>query len=394
MLKSELNGIQIILDEISGRKQFVTEFLAIEIEDTSKRIQIAWQKACFSGNSERTLRRYFQYHLQGISDILDRLQVFLNNNGECYNNSICSLMQDKLCFLFYHLKNNYSNYLDLNIRSPIIISDRTGQELLDKSIVLELKLKQSSIDVSLITCLSNWLQQFRSEAISRTFSLSQLEHFVRIFSEIEYSLLLDSEIDVANVISTRLIALNFNYLGFFYYLQKRFKSKSVDNIEVEPMIFFQQLKLEMKMVVKSTQIYDANWPDLNKMLFIWSDEEIANLKLTIKDSERANRIMNRYKLFNNVSVAHLACLIQLLQRDNYFGDTSLTDVFKFVSLNYRTKRQNRISAHSLSKEFYSISQITAARVKDQLQRMIARINRDYFPVLAALFLLVYVRSKN
>jgi hypothetical protein len=54
-------------------------------------------------------------------------------------------------------------------------------------------------------------------------------------------------------------------------------------------------------------------------------------------------------------------------------------VFKFFSRNFETKRQKSVSAGSLSKEYYSTSQVTAAVVRDMLQKMIARIDRNFFP---------------
>jgi len=84
-----------------------------------------------------------------------------------------------------------------------------------------------------------------------------------------------------------------------------------------------------------------------------------------------------------MSVAHLSCLIRLLYEESVFATQNLQSIFKCFAGYFQSKRQAVISAGSLSKEFYSIDQHTAARVRDLLQRMVLRINRDFFPMAVA-----------
>jgi hypothetical protein len=86
----------------------------------------------------------------------------------------------------------------------------------------------------------------------------------------------------------------------------------------------------------------------------------------------------------NLSVAQIACFIKLFYDEGIFINASITDILKFVVVHYRSKRQQQISYGSLSKEYYSISQVTAAVLKDYLSRMIAKINKHYFPVVAVI----------
>jgi hypothetical protein len=394
MLESELDGINKLISTLTALGQLNIQSLFIETDENINKIRVAWNNACFSRNADRTLRRYFQFHLQGILEILDFLQVSLDPCKTEFQKEFYHYLQKGLTSLVGYLKRNFYNYLDLNIKAPICISQQTISLLVLQTERIETNLNQARIATDLKACLLTWLEQLRSEAVGRDFTLAGLDYKDELLTEIEHTLTIDPSKDITGLLSERLISNNFNYLGFFHYRQKSIRAELVARGKINAIHFFQDMKIQLKMVPESDKIYDYQWPDLRKMLLIWVDEEIVALKLLSKENNKKMQLLNKHKLFNNVSVAHLACLIQLFYKENYFGDISLTDIFKFTSLHYRTKRQDNISKGSLSKEFYSINQITAARVKDQLQRMIIRINHDFFPVLVVATLIICFQSKS
>ena len=117
------------------------------------------------------------------------------------------------------------------------------------------------------------------------------------------------------------------------------------------------------------------------MLCGWLAEEINCIEKSMMENHDLFQPPNE-KLSLNLSVAHLACLTRLFFEENLFNNARLTGIFKFIACHYSTKRQTDISTGSLSKEYYSTSQVTAAVVRGILLKMVARINRNFFPVLA------------
>jgi hypothetical protein len=116
------------------------------------------------------------------------------------------------------------------------------------------------------------------------------------------------------------------------------------------------------------------------MVVNWLTEEIALKEKSL--NKRSEVIIPKIPL--EMSVAHLSCLIRLLYEESVFATQNLQFIFKCFAGHYQSKRQAVISPGSLSKEFYSIDQHTAARVRDLLQRMVQRINRNFFPMAVAI----------
>jgi hypothetical protein len=175
-----------------------------------------------------------------------------------------------------------------------------------------------------------------------------------------------------------LTALNFNHLDFWCYKQDCLKFRA-DGLPVAEAIAL--LKGELRRLapdnVTGNPVYAAGWPSLSRMTGTWLQEELAALDL-LAEKERA--VGSPGKLPLDLSVAQLACIVKLFHGDAML---SLKQVFDFIAAHFSTKKQAAISPGSLSKEYYSIDQKTAAVIRDKLSRMIARINRDYFPVMVA-----------
>jgi hypothetical protein len=123
------------------------------------------------------------------------------------------------------------------------------------------------------------------------------------------------------------------------------------------------------------------------MLKGWMNEEIG-----IAEAAMAHTVtVGQEKLHLGMSVAHLGCLLRLFFEQKIFATTSLHDIFKFAAAHLQTVRQDSISPGSLSKEYYSVSQKTAAVVRDMLQQMLLRVNRKYFPVMAVISVMLAAR---
>jgi hypothetical protein len=96
------------------------------------------------------------------------------------------------------------------------------------------------------------------------------------------------------------------------------------------------------------------------------------------------------KIALNLSVAQIACIIRLLCLCRVIGDPSLTDIFKFVSTHFSSKKQGQISEESLSNQYYAVSQSTARKVLEIIQQLLDKLKDGFFPLLAAISTAYYV----
>jgi hypothetical protein len=170
--------------------------------------------------------------------------------------------------------------------------------------------------------LSNYLKEM-SRAEGR-FTYRQLRYFERLVGSID----LDD-------ITRSLIRLNFNHPGF-----------QTD------------IPLNDLPAIQSEACY-PDWPSLSTLLI---QEQPEHPKLAI-----------------DLSVAHLACWTRMAYETGLYPNQSVQEVMDHTCATYRTRRQDSISPGSFAKEYYGISQVTAAVVRDRLMRMVGLIDRNYFP---------------
>lgn len=84
------------------------------------------------------------------------------------------------------------------------------------------------------------------------------------------------------------------------------------------------------------------------------------------------------KILVNLSVAQLGCMLKLAYDAGIFPNISVAELIRGTVLYCRTKKQLHISAKGLSKEYYSITQVTAATCRELLEQLIKRIDKIYF----------------
>jgi hypothetical protein len=185
-------------------------------------------------------------------------------------------------------------------------------------------------------------------------------------------------------IASTLVYLNFNHLEFFNYCQDYVRAELVNtgNKEEYLVCLSRALTHIKSLQSKPGLAYAPAWPNIKSMLETWLNDKIAAAILQpAKDVAYGHSLLesNADKMTLNQSVAQIGCLTRLLYEESYYTSQSVTDIFKFLVRHYRSKKQQQISVGSLSKEYYAVNQVTAAVVRDLLQRMIARLNKNYFP---------------
>ena len=371
MLKNELNDIEEIL--IEQEYSDSTRIAQIDLATYFGQIYKAWEKAIFSNTPEDTLVRYFHYHL----DIISTISNTLSNSHDSETNV---LLQNELLALIDHLRKYYFSYFNQDAAAPIAYRQRLVSQLTGDICVIQKKLQSSDLNASLIACLLRWFNVMSQDIGKVKFTFRSLHYFGCIIHQLSS---LDYHSDNAeNLMVSMLIRANFNNLSFFVYYQGIIKNAFGDFRNThERLNYLVQQKAE---VISSPEVkniaYDPSWPSIKNMIGNWLMEEIL---ITEKSLNKGSEVAVS-KIPLEMSVAHLSCLIRLLYEESVFATQNLQFIFKCFAGHYQSKRQTVISPRSLSKEFYSIDQHTAARVRDLLQRMVQRINRNFFPMAVAI----------
>jgi len=371
MLKNELQYIEeLLLTPETFCKDTISE---IDIDWQCRLIREAWEKAIFSDLSEHSLMRYFHFHLDGLSKLSDR---FLLSNHSDYFKDIANA----LLTLIEHLRNVYLPYFNLDANVPVVFHQKLMAQLGTDISLVHNSLKASKLGFALKTCLLDWLSELTemNDYVRYTYrSLCYLEQIIHPILNMD----LQSD-NAEELLVTILSQSDFNHLSFFVYRQNSIRETLSDYTSAQERLDY--LKIQKAHTLSYPEVknlrYDSSWPSLKTMLSTWLQEEICLAEQAFRKETEAKSESTVPKLPIQMSVAHMACIIRLLFEESVFATNNLKLIFKCFAGHYQTKRQSAISPGSVSKEFYSIDQHTAARVRDLLQKMVLRLNRNFFPV--------------
>lgn len=371
MLKNELKDIEEILIEQEYSNSDNTA--QINLTPHFGQIYSAWEAVLFSNTPEATLVRYFHYHLDSISTT----SITLSNSQDSEK---YLLSQNELLALIDHLQKFYFSYFNDDAIAPIIYHQRLVSQLNGDICAIQKTLKSSDLNASLIACLLKWFSVMSEDIGKVKFTFRSLSYFGCIIHQLG-SLDCHSH-NAEKLLVSLLIRSNFNNLSFFVYYQDTIRNAFGDFRHTQERLnYLVEQKAEVSSSPEAKNIaFDPSWPSIKTIIGDWLKEEIVLAeKFLTKGSEV---VVPKIPL--EMSVAHLSCLIRLLYEESVFATQNLQFIFKFFAGHYQSKRQAVISPGSLSKEFYSIDQHTAARVRDLLQRMVLRINRNFFPMAVAI----------
>ena len=380
MLKDELARISCLVDSRILKCQYSNEqetntlnSFRSDLAMANQQIRAGWNTAAFSNIPDHSLKRYFHFHLEGIREILDTLHLSCDPNG------LNGLLKSRLLDLVQYQRQYFYDYFNYNGVAPLAFCEAVSKSTNETLDILKTNLANAQIDKALKDCIFAYLQKLNFADPDRKYTYGAISYFELFLKEIGVFFITEPAQCLNEALVAKLIGLNFNALDFFCY-RKQEISAAIRSLPAAAQLSLLNNEIEALTLADATRlIYDPCLPSLQKMFYEWLREEAAIVKKTSCMATAGSE-----KLSLNLSVAHLACITRLFFEENIYNTPALTGVFKFIAGHYQTKRQTRISTGSLSKEYYSISQVTAAVVRDKLLKMVSRLNREYFPAMAAI----------
>jgi hypothetical protein len=280
-----------------------------------------------------------------------------------------------------HLYEFFGSYLDTGLPVPgIFLEDRLKVWHPDFERVVLLIADRPGAEPAgcVMAYLNGW---FEGSGTSKyTFrDLNYLRFFLdRLLSFLSRGSYSDAEL------TAELISLNFNHLLFFAVLRGQLKSACalLDRYEKKEHLEEALTAIPTERNNDNVIIFDPQLPNIRAMFKGWIGEELTLLDKSMA-TEPGPSALDFAKITIGISVPQLACLIKAYLVLGLPGTANLKAIFKSASVHFRTVKQESISAGSISKEYYGVTQQTAAKVIDMLQKMIAFLKLTYFPVMVA-----------
>jgi len=395
LLRSELKTLQELAGSLQpgtgSGKQLSPDIQALRnaFGKEADRVKEVVTKAIFAQARENMAERYLQFHQAGIIQLADQLQSHLPEGNDPELQLATAFFISQLFELLNYIERYFSKYFNLDAVIPepyrLVALKQLSEPISSVLSAISARLQVQALKA----CLTDYLQSFCDENAPHPVSYRGLIYLKSFLEETGRVFRRKDIADWDVQLPATLVYLNFNHLGFFTYYQDSIRTELENTATREQYLasLSGSLTRVKGLQSKPAVAYHPAWPNIKTMLETWLSDEIA---MSVLQRERGpvrsppEQDIPPEKIVLNLSVAQIACFTRLLYEENCYATSSVTDILRFTARHFRSKRQEHISPGSLSKEYYGVSQVTAAMVLDLLQKMSARINKTYFPVWAAI----------
>lgn len=361
------------------------------LEKEITRVCDALTNALFYPIKDHILERFIQHHQTAAIHLADKLHGWLQQPEPYAINDpkrelLIRHFISGLFGLLDYFERYFSKYFNMDSKLPEPYGILASGELAGPVGKLQGMLAALT-DHELSGCLSGYLQPFVTALSFPDISYRELVYLKVLVKELTGALEKATAEEREAGLIAMLYYLNFNHLAFFAYCQQHFRNEAaaVTSAKDYTDLVMAAITATRSIQAKPGFYFHQEWPGIKEMLESWLRDELEAAALDFKSVHPSSQVTNgtdEEKMELQLSVSQIACLTRLFHEENLYPGTSVTDLLRFIARHYRSKRQQQISIGGLSKEYYSINQVTAAVVRDVLQRAVLRINKLYFPVWA------------
>lgn len=340
-----------------------------------------WVHALFSAVKEHVLSRYIQYHQAGITSLSNVMSgkipdaYFQGTEDQAHHLyfAIVADLEDLLQFL----KQGFYQYFDIDYRvSNDLCREQAAQILLllEKTSAV---FSRTNIDSLLAEAIVLSVKNKIADAKQSGISYRQLDYCLSLLNRTR-ELLEENSSRGTDGFAQELYRQNFNSYHFNQWYQRHLSA--IINAASEnkrEKIILQEIQLLKLIFVERDKLFEPYLPPINEQLLPWLEQF---LPAQINSNPNALLKFNgNYRMPLQFSVTQFALFVRLCYLEGCFRINNISDIFRFFTLHFETKKQLNISVKSFARAFYGADQATAAVVRDFLQRMINTINKIYFP---------------
>jgi hypothetical protein len=353
MLKNELDMLAAVFDDqpkVFGlADNFNTSGLGELVNQRCNQAREHWSAAAFSDHSYDVLQRYFNFHFSFLNNLI--AEKGLSDDADGYR---------PLFRLMDYLLIHYKHFLD---QKQHVSPEYTAYRLRSSQKKYKLFLDQLEIvnsDQELRICLVESLSPIYTCSPIERIELGAMFYREELITELASGRNSTELMTAENLISV-LICFNFNHMRFLTYLRKK-AMKGIAGIQKNkfPTYFLNLITEIPKVDIKDNRCFDSNWPHISVMYKDWLNDYQILVNLTLQQQSHHQETVNKIPL--NISVKHLGCMIRALYESGCYGNISLTAIFEHAAMVYTTKRQEHISAESISNAYYGISLSASLKV--------------------------------
>jgi len=340
-----------------------------------------WAHELFSNVKEPVLTRYVQYHQAGITSLYNQVSaripdIFFQGLENSLNQPYFGIVTD-LEDLIQFLKQGFYRYFDYNYPVSTELCRAKSKEILALLSEIKITFKKSAVDVTLIHALTVSIENKLADARQSGINYRQLEYCQVLLTTISQQFRDQTGLNTISL-AHQLYRQNFNSYYFNQWYQEYLGSIISGKTESKKQAAIaNEIKLLRSNFVAQDKIFESALSPINNQLLDW-----LQLLLTGQTDSALKEVlkMNGHERMPlQFSVTQFALFIRLCYLEACFPIHNISDILRFFTQHFETKKQLNISFKSFARAFYGADQATAAVVRNFLQRMINTINKTYFP---------------
>ncbi|NCD68068.1 hypothetical protein [Mucilaginibacter agri] len=379
MLKSELSNVEDCVGIIVNTKEIISEpgnavvqaALYERLVSSCTELKQRMISEVFGSAKDHVIRRYVQFHQAGLITLSDivfqhvrKVEVpLIPGKSELLIKTLSALQQ-----LLEFIARQFYAYFDLIHGITQYESDLTSNQFRSKIETLAPLLERQPIEPSLVNVFFRSMEDSLDQLRVQTISYEQAIYVDQLLRLIQLKL------EEGNTDTIRFTALlyqqNFNSTYFESWYRQTHLTVQNGGTHVE------SKRLIIEPISQVLGISAGRKP-LDMLLRDWLSDHIATGPQSATRKIKQEVVVPRLPLI--LSVPQLALFVRLCYLEGCFQISNISNIMRFFTDHFETKKQPHVSVKSFSRAFYSADQATAAMVRDFLQRMIIMIDKTYFP---------------
>lgn len=347
-----------------------------------QRIKKVWTELLFSDTKDQIIKRYVWFQQQILLDLADKVYQQIQNakqsasQSNYSNQTISEVLLERLLELKDFQVQYFNTYINQETKIPDAVIPGIKKKMAEAAEKLSASMQYIELDVQLKACIRDYLDGISTMDIFTPMNYRSAEYFFQFTETLSVTIAFEDSLDLTHSVTEALFYLNFNHSSFcqWYLDNLTMKSSTLMESDQLPMLKRQLLVLKTRPVML-TVIFNPDLMPVNNLLENW-------LKEYIKEKSNHQDILETdisHKIELKLTVAQLTLLIRLLYEEGVFAMKNIAGLLRFFSKNFMSKKQEHISYGSMNKLYYSSDQFTGYAVRELLLKMIAKINKMFFP---------------
>jgi hypothetical protein len=392
-LKYELEKLEQIIanDLLAPREKDVhimkeqLDSLKNVLQDETDRIKKKFVHEIYAFEDERHLERYIQLHQQELIRLMDQLAAIGNHRNVAYNQEYhelyrhaCRAVEELLTFIERH----FTKYFDQDTKAPESYITLAGSDIVKSFGELQDRLKNLNADIYLVDLVLHPMKKFIENIPLGEISYRKIIYVKEIQKDL-HRIIASTKNDgtIDDGLRLEMLYLNYNTIKYFRYYTN-YVVAQLENVDsssgrIERLAYF--LKMVNQTQVKPGVGYNRTIHTLKEQLAEWIAEEVFYLEKMHKLNEKnavGTALAEDFKLKTEMSVSQLAYLLRVFIETRIINNKNVSDLIRFFSRFFQTKRLESISYESFRVRYYNTEDGTKRSVRNILLLMVDYINKN------------------